>query len=579
MCKKDGVSLCVMTREMCHTFYQGFHNDPAIGHYYEYVYLPDVVDRYFDKNTVPHRKLFAIVADGQIVGECKLKNIDPVKRECSLGIHLRDDSVKGKGFGTQAERLLLRFAFGELGMDFVNADTVLNNTRSQHVLEKVGFEFTGRDDTFCYYQLSRQAYENREILDSEEIAMKPITAVVLGAGSRGSIYASYAKEYPEQLKIVAIAEPRRDRLDALADEVNVSLENRFSDWRALLDKPRMADCAFICTLDDDHTSPALKAMELGYHILLEKPMSNTEDECRAISEAAERTQRTLAVCHVLRYTPFYMTIKALLDKGEIGKVTTINQIENVGYWHQAHSFVRGNWRTTRETSPMILQKSCHDMDILVWLMGKKCLQVQSFGSLRHFTAENAPAGAPARCLEGCPHADTCPYYAPKLYMDMSRTGWPVDVITTDMSLEGRRKALEEGPYGRCVYHCDNDVVDRQVVNLAFENGAVATFTMTGLSADFSRQIKIFGTRGQIQADMATKEIVLHRFGEEKRVIPLDMGGETSGHGGGDFGIMRDFLNVLRAGGESRTNASVSLESHLICFAAERSRKENSVVML
>ena len=306
-------------------------------------------------------------------------------------------------------------------------------------------------------------------------------------------------------------------------------------------------------------------------------MSNNEAECRQIVDAANRTGRTLAVCHVLRYTPFYMTLKNLIDQGRIGEVTTINQIENVGSWHQAHSFVRGNWRNTSETSPMILQKSCHDMDIILWLMGKDCKRVQSFGSLRHFTPENAPEGAPKRCLDGCPHGDTCPYYAPKLYMDMNRTGWPVDVITTDLSENGRRKALVEGPYGRCVYHCDNDVVDRQVVNLEFEGGAVATFTMTAFSADFSRQLKIFGTAGQITADMGTGEIVLHRFGEEKKTIPVDT--VSSGHGGGDHGIMRDFLQILRHGGESRTNANISLQSHLICFAAEKSRKENVVVEL
>ncbi|MBR6826245.1 MAG: Gfo/Idh/MocA family oxidoreductase [Oscillospiraceae bacterium] len=409
--------------------------------------------------------------------------------------------------------------------------------------------------------------------------MKPMTAIVLGAGSRGSIYAGYAKEHQDELRIVAVAEPREDRRNLLADSLGVPEEARFATWQELLNLPRMADCAFICTLDDDHTAPALKAMELGYHLLLEKPMSNTEEECRTIVQKANETGRTLAVCHVLRYTPFYMTLKHLIESGEIGEVTTINQIENVGYWHQAHSFVRGNWRTLRETSPMILQKSCHDMDIILWLMGKNCKRVHSFGSLRHFTPENSPEGAPQRCLDGCPHSECCPYYAPKLYLDMKLTGWPVDVITTDLSEEGRRKALEVGPYGRCVYHCDNDVVDRQVVNLEFEDGAVATFTMTGLSADFSRQLKIFGTEGQIQADMGTKEIILHRFGEEKKTVPLDMGREASGHGGGDFGIMRDFLHVLREGGESRTSANVSLQSHLICFAAERSRKENIVVEL
>ena len=409
--------------------------------------------------------------------------------------------------------------------------------------------------------------------------MKPITAVVLGAGSRGSIYAGFSKAFPEDLQIVAIAEPRADRRTMLAEELNLPESRCFASWQALLSHPKMADCAFVCTLDDDHTEPAVRAMELGYHILLEKPMSNTEEECRLIVQTANRTNRTLAVCHVLRYTPFYMTLKRLIDEDALGEVTAINQIENVGYWHQAHSFVRGNWRSTRETSPMILQKSCHDMDIILWLMGKDCKRVQSFGSLRHFTQENAPEGAPGRCLDGCPHADSCPYYAPRLYMDMRLTGWPVDVITTDLSEAGRRKALEEGPYGRCVYHCDNDVVDRQVVNLEFEGGAVATFTMTAFSADFSRQLKIFGTKGQITADMGTRQIVLHRFGEEKQTIPLDDGGLHSGHGGGDYGILSDFLHILRHGGESRTSAEISLQSHLICFAAEKSRREHLVVEL
>ena len=409
--------------------------------------------------------------------------------------------------------------------------------------------------------------------------MKTKTAIVLGAGSRGCVYSAYAKEHPDELRIVAIAEPREDRRNLLAQELGLPREKCFSCWQDLLSQEKMADCAFVCTMDDDHTAPAIRAMELGYDVLLEKPMSNTEEECRAIVDAAKQTGRMLTVCHVLRYTPFYMTLKRLIDEGQIGEVTTINQIENVGYWHQAHSFVRGNWRTVREPSPMILQKSCHDMDIILWLMGKDCRKVHSFGSLRHFNAENAPAGAPERCLDGCPHESSCPYYAPKLYMNMELTGWPVDVITTDLSPVGRRKALEEGPYGRCVYRCDNDVVDRQVVNLEFEGGAVATFTMTGLSADFCRQIKIFGTQGQIEANMGTGQIVLHRFWEEKQIIPLDMGMEASGHGGGDFGIMRDFLQVLRHGGTSRSSAEVSLQSHLICFAAERSRKEHLVVDL
>lgn len=406
--------------------------------------------------------------------------------------------------------------------------------------------------------------------------MKQITAVVLGAGSRGEIYGSYALAHPEELKIVAVAEPRADRREKFARAHGIPEENCFDSWYALLEQPRLADAAFVCTLDDAHLEPALKALELGYHILLEKPMSNKEEDCIAIERAAARAGKTLAVCHVLRYTPFYQTIKGLIDRGAIGQVVALNQIENVAYWHQAHSFVRGNWRNSRETSPMILQKSCHDMDILLWLAGKNCKKVSSFGSLRHFTPENAPEGAPRRCLDGCPHGEQCLYYAPKLYLT-GKTDWPVDVLTTDLTPAGITRALREGPYGRCVYHCDNDVVDRQVVNLELEDGVVCSFVMSAFTADSGRQIKILGTAGHIQADAAKKEIWLHPFGEAPYLIPMEE--EDSGHGGGDYGLMRDFLRVLREGGESRSSARQSLQSHRICFAAEKSRLEGRIVEL
>lgn len=406
--------------------------------------------------------------------------------------------------------------------------------------------------------------------------MKPITAVVLGAGSRGEIYGSYALKYPEELKILAVAEPKADRREKFAREHDIPAENCFASWKDLLEKPKMADAAFICTLDDQHLEPTLAALKKGYHILLEKPMSNREEECVAIEEAARKAGKTLAVCHVLRYTPFYQTIKGLIDSGAIGEVTVLSQIENVAYWHQAHSFVRGNWRNSAETSPMILQKSCHDMDILLWLAGKDCKKVSSFGSLRHFTPENAPAGAPQRCLDGCPHANDCLYYAPKLYLT-GKTDWPVDVLTTDLTPAGITKALEEGPYGRCVYHCDNDVVDRQVVNLELEDGVVCSFVMSAFTANSTRQLKILGTKGHIQADMSKKEIWLWPFGGQPYQVP--MGEVSSGHGGGDYGLMADFLRVLREGGESRSSARQSLQSHLICFAAEKSRQEGRTVEL
>ncbi len=406
--------------------------------------------------------------------------------------------------------------------------------------------------------------------------MKQITAVVLGGGSRGVNYSDYSLVNPEELKIIAIAEPREDRRAQFAAKYGIPEENCFDSWQALLERPKMADAAFVCTLDDDHIGPALAALEKGYHILQEKPMSNREEECIAMEAAAETAGRHMAVCHVLRYTPFYQTLKGLIDAGEIGDVTLATQIENVAYWHQAHSFVRGNWRNSAETSPMILQKCCHDVDILLWLTGKTCKKVSSFGSLGHFTPENAPAGAPQRCLDGCPHAESCIYYAPKIYLTGS-TGWPVDVLTTDLTPVGIEKALREGPYGRCVYHCDNDVVDRQVVNMEMEDGTVCNLIMSAFTANCCRQLKILGTLGQIQADMSTNEIWLHPFGGEPRKV--DVAEADSGHGGGDFGLIRDFLKVLREGGESRTSAKVSLQSHLICFAAEKSRLEGKIVEL
>lgn len=403
--------------------------------------------------------------------------------------------------------------------------------------------------------------------------MKQVTAVLVGAGARGQVYAEYARQHPEELRIVAVAEPRQDRRELACRAHGVGPERSFSSWEPLLEKPRMADAALICTLDGLHTAPALAALEKGYHVLLEKPMSNSEAECRAIAAAAERGGRVLCVCHVLRYTPFYATLKRLVDEGAVDEVAALAQIENVGYWHHAHSFVRGNWRSGA-VSPMILQKSCHDMDILLWLVGRRCERVASFGSLRHFDAAHAPKGAPARCLDGCPASGSCPYYAPRIYLT-ENVGWPTDMLTTDLSREGRKKALREGPYGRCVYRCDNDVVDRQVVNLEFEGGAVASFAMTAFTTDMARQLKITGTGGQITADMNTGRISLHRFGQaDPQVIPVEAPPETNnyGHGGGDYYLMRDFVRAVRQGGaQMLSSAQASLQGHLICFAAERSR--------
>lgn len=404
------------------------------------------------------------------------------------------------------------------------------------------------------------------------------TAIVLGAGSRGRAYADYSLHSPEELQIVGVAEPDEKRRAKFAEKYHIPAERCYVGWKEILEEPKFADAAFVCTMDAMHTEPAVKAMRLGYDVLLEKPMSNTPEDCLAIEAAVRETGRALTVCHVLRYTSFYGTLKKLIDEGKIGEVATIDQIENVGYWHQAHSFVRGNWRNSLESSPMILQKSCHDLDIISWLIGEPCKWVSSFGSLQHFTAENAPKGAPDNCMKGCPASESCPYYAPKIYLN-GNIEWPVNVLTTDLTPEGITKALKEGPYGRCVYHCDNDVVDREVVCMEYEGGVTASFTMTAFTADMTRQIKIMGTKGQITADMGGK-ILLERFGEERQEIDPDVTkADEFGHGGGDYGIIKSFLELLNGEGDNLTSAKASLQSHLMCFAAERSRKEHRVISM
>ncbi|MBE3559284.1 MAG: Gfo/Idh/MocA family oxidoreductase [Ktedonobacteraceae bacterium] len=417
--------------------------------------------------------------------------------------------------------------------------------------------------------------------------MRQIELAVIGAGQRGRAYAEYALKYPHEARIVAVAEPdqaRRERFQALH---HLAPEQCFADWQELLAQSgagRPADAVLICTQDRMHFAPAIAALRAGYHVLLEKPMSPDPRECIVMGESAETYQRVFVICHVLRYTPFFIAIKKLLDEGTIGRLISIQHNENVGYWHYGHSFVRGNWRNASESSPMILAKSCHDMDILLWLVGADCLTISSFGSLTHFRAENAPAGAPLRCLDGCPVSDTCPWYAPRLYLT-EHTGWPTAAISVDTSLPARLKALQEGPYGRCVYHCDNDVVDHQVVNLEFANEVTAVFTMSAFTHEISRTIKLMGTKGEIRGAMEKNEIEVFDFVTGNRhlltVNPAGSLGGYAGHGGGDFGLMKDFVRLVRGEGKQagRTSAAISVQSHLMAFAAEQARLHKTVINL
>ncbi|MFC5407105.1 Gfo/Idh/MocA family protein [Cohnella soli] len=411
--------------------------------------------------------------------------------------------------------------------------------------------------------------------------MKKITVALIGAGQRGFNYANYALQNPHEMQIVAVAEPVAERRNAFKEQHGLSDEQCFAHWDDLFAGPKLADAVLICTQDKQHFDPTMKALEAGYHVLLEKPMSPSAEECIRMGQMAAQTNSIFSICHVLRYTNFFSTIKQLLEQGAIGKLMSISHNENVGYWHQAHSFVRGNWRRKDESSPMILAKSCHDLDILLWLAGSDCVRVSSFGSLSHFKADQAPEGAPLRCLDGCPAADDCLYYAPKQYL-RNDLHWPTSAISDDLSYEARYRALQTGPYGRCVYHCDNDVVDHQVVNLEFANEVTASFTMSAFTRDVSRTIKLMGTKGEIRGAMEKNEIEILHFGSGKteRIVFEDRGGHV-GHGGGDWGLMRDFLRLVREGGGNRglTSADRSVQSHLMAFAAEQSRVDGTSLSL
>ena len=345
----------------------------------------------------------------------------------------------------------------------------------------------------------------------------------------------------------------------------------------------MADIAIISTLDRDHIMPSLLAIEKGYNLLLEKPAGATPEECRKIQRAAEKKGVFALVCHVLRYTKFFIALKHIIDSGDIGEVRTIQHIEGVGNVHQSHSFVRGNWRNSDESTPMILQKSCHDMDILAWLVGKKCKKVQSFGSLSYFIPKNAPEGAPERCIDGCPKTD-CPYNAVKLYYDDKDNSWFRNVSTgllspTDEDVE---RALRTTDYGKCVFKCPNNVVDHQVVNLLFEDDVTVSFSMNAFNKG-GRTIKIMGTKGEINATFSDPIIRVYDFLTEKeREIDLDSGkiDDTivGGHGGGDTGIMlalRDLVLGIPNG--SICDIAESCDNHMIAFAAEESRVLGTVV--
>ncbi len=407
-------------------------------------------------------------------------------------------------------------------------------------------------------------------------------AVVIGLGARGRIYSGIlVKEF--QVPIVAVCDVEKASLQYAKEHYQTREDMLFVDENEFFARGKLADVCIVATQDNQHVGHALKALEAGYDLILEKPIATSWEDCNAILQRAKALGRQIFICHVMRYTPFIDCIKKEIDSGKYGKVVTVNLTENVAYWHQAHSYVRGNWRKSKESSPMIIAKSCHDLDILRYLIGEDCTAISSMGGLSYFKAENAPMGATKRCVD-CPHKETCAYSAVKYYLreraERGYFGWPVSVLSPTPTLESITEAVQKGPYGRCVFYCDNDVVDHQVVNMTFTGGKTASFTMTAFSNYMFREIAVHCDHGVIRGDMVSNKLRCYVFGEadttdycEPKIIDVDNSLDNDyGHGGGDYYLMKNVVEYY--GGkdkEIRSSIENSMQSHLMGFKAEESR--------
>jgi predicted dehydrogenase len=403
-----------------------------------------------------------------------------------------------------------------------------------------------------------------------------IEAVMVGAGQRGHhIYGRWALANPGRLHFVAVADPSEERLARFGEAHGIGKGDRYRDPLVLLGS-KAADAVVIASPDREHHAQVLAALSSGYHVLAEKPMAHTLEACFDLVAAAARSEGSLHIGHVLRFTPFFQTLHQVIASGRLGDIVTVEHRENVVAWHMAHSYVRGNWSQRETAPPMIVAKATHDFDILHWNLGSPARTISSVGNLFEFRPERAPAQATERCTDPCP-VDDCPYDARRVYLNPALPGWPVHVITDDLSPEGRLRALKTGPYGRCAYKCGSDVVDHQVANLAFESGASASLTVHGHSHEEGRTMRYDGTRATLRGRFGRRqELTIHSH-VTAEVEEVSIPSAASGHGGGDAGIIEAFLDSIELGKPPATSATESIESHLLAFLAEEARLEKMVI--
>jgi predicted dehydrogenase len=409
---------------------------------------------------------------------------------------------------------------------------------------------------------------------------KQVKLALIGAGNRGQgIFGQYALDMPHRVKFTAVVEPDQSKREYFAANHGISPRRCFENSNDFFDANVSGiDGVVIATLEDERLEPVYKAMEKGLHILVEKPLCTNKEDLIRLYDATKDYEKIIIVCHQMRLTPIYKTIKQLIDSGEYGDIVCIQHSENLSYHHMAHSFVRGFFNNDSLT-PMLLAKSCHDMDILTYLTGRDAVKVSSFGGLKYFKKENAPEGAAKYCLDGCPHYQDCPYHVLKIYFEDDTDPAYIRQMGVVKSKDQLRKLLSKNRFGKCVFHTDNNVVDNQTVQIEFEDDIHVSFTMCGHNGTERRMTKISMTNGEIVYDGLSKTIKTHRF-EPLQDDLIEVKAKGS-HGGGDRAIMDNYIDAIVSDDRSilLTPIKDSLEGHLLVFAAEEARAQDKVIKL
>lgn len=411
---------------------------------------------------------------------------------------------------------------------------------------------------------------------------KPVTAITCGAGARGNVYGNYTIEYPEQLRIVGVAEPIPIRIERYSIKHNIPKENQFVTWEHVFNQPKFADAILVTTPDALHYGPCMQALKMGYDVLLEKPISPSEQECRDILKMTKKTGQIVAVCHVLRYAPYFIKLRDLMQEGDIGEIISIQHMEPIQHIHMSHSYVRGNWHNSKECTPIILAKSCHDLDILRWMIGKPSRKIQAFGDLKWFVKENAPKGWTLRCANGCSAASGCPYEAEKIYNSTSGWNYVFDLPDDPSAVpDAITSALATTNYGGCVYDMDNDQCDHYIANIQFDDNVTAAFSMEAFTPWGGRRTRVMGSMGFIEGDMSRFTIYDFRTNEAKTMEASELNTKqykNSGHGGGDWRLVADWIQAIYQRDPDLLTSTIdqSIESHIMGFMAEKSRLKGTV---